>query len=382
MNNVHFPIYNQSDREVHNGYGEFVPYRQVNGVKTPLSKVEFNKAYSIIDKFTYSKLKANEYEDRYSKILKCIQDNVSFDCNVAFIPRTLCELILVRKCLEEENKGGCGVRNLNREILKNGSSVEITDDEIVFALSSVSKSRVKQAIKAKKCWHRCYFDDQGDNNHPDVIKIAYKLHKEILKNQIVHQAKSITLDVLKKYAEQELQQVRSFKWIVESDQHDQLILKCIAVECSPLSHYSVLLYRGGEFDKDNCDKTDKPHSLSYGTGLFSGYLYESGEFGSGAMPFTYMRTKDAYILPIPIDDFKSSIFHIPSTNTFCQFAGYGEFFHARSKIWSGGEGISGVSGMESSRHKLFDQLVTSSFSKEEFIRKFKQHYQQAIMLKS
>lgn len=373
-----------TDTKIRNGYGEFIAYHEKEGIKSPLNKKEFKKAYDILNRFTASKLNSNDYESRHLKILNCVKNEISQDCKIVFIPRTLCELILVRKCLEEENKNhGCLVRDINIDILKN-NVVAITDDKIKYIFrDAIPIKKVKEWIKTNKCWHRCYFNNAGNNQHPDVEKIAYKFHKEILKNPKFQKVNNdFSFNDLLSYTKRELQNIHNYNWLIKTGEDEKLILKCITIECSQISQRSVLLYRGANFSQDNCKSklTHAPYSLSYGTGLFAGYLYESNYGVNGAMAFDYMHkdSNDAYVSTVSVDDFHTSPVYVPGTNTYCQFAGYGEIFHARSKGWKSFD-IQKMRGFQ--QGEIRRNHLISSLTEKELTTKFDQIKKNSILLK-
>ena len=153
--------------QIRNGYGEFVVFHHhPDKSKTPLSKEEFKQAYTILNEHAPDKMKSEAYANRDVQIRARLREKISQDCDIAFIPRTLYELILIRKGLEEESRDPqkiCGVKTLNKDILLNMDAVQITEDEIRFTVfgNTTDRKVVKKAIKDSKCWHRCYFDDWG-----------------------------------------------------------------------------------------------------------------------------------------------------------------------------------------------------------------------------
>jgi hypothetical protein len=83
-----------------------------------------------------------------------------------------------------------------------------------------------------------------------------------------------------------------------------------------------------------------PHSLSFGSGLFSGILHDKT-----ATPYNYFnksKVKYAYAIKLNKKDFfcgatkafdPQRLFFLPPLPTIVQLAGIGEFFHPRTKVY-------------------------------------------------
>ena len=219
--------------------------------------------------------------------------------------------------------------------------------------------------------------------------MANKINKEIVKNPLFQMVdSSATYQQLSDYARQELKAIQEVAPKTKdrctiSNSDDGLILKALTLECSSIAQRSVILYRGSYFPEDQCySQSDKqiPFSLSFGTGLFAGYLYESGT--KGAMAFDYMKksVNHAYAIAVSVDDFHTSPFFIPSTNAICQFAGKEEIFHARSKSFKESD-VKDLKGFPSFKSVTRRDHLISNLSRVTFLEKFKLYKQQAIFLK-
>lgn len=119
---------------------------------------------------------------------------------------------------------------------------------------------------------------------------------------------------------------------IRNETDAQIIRDAIAFECSKIAVHSLFLYRGSDFQKDSASslpEQDKPYSLSYGSSLFAGCLYDGG-----ATAFHYMRNeKNAYAVPLAFHQLDDSPFFVPTTHPVAQLSGDGEIFHARTKAW-------------------------------------------------
>lgn len=179
----------------------------------------------------------------------------------------------------------------------------------------------------------------------------------------------------------------------------QIIKEAVALDCSEIAKRCFLLYRGANFKDDDIMKRimrfDRSHSLSFGTGLFSGCMFDPE-----ATPFYYMReSSNAYVIPVPFADLNNSPFHIPTRDTVAQLGGHGETFHSRTKAWKGFD----VQEMSGIAHKIDLQRkvkvwvngelreefgkeilkldhLKSNLNKEEFIKKFKCYKRNVIPL--
>ena len=130
-------------------------------------------------------------------------------------------------------------------------------------------------------------------------------------------------------------------------------------------------------DNDSCENALGCFSLSFGTSLFAGFIYES-KFTNGAMAYNYMfqRNNDAYVIILPIEKLKNSPFFVPDSNIVAQLAGYGETFHARSVKASDREGVFGFKQMG-----WKSDYLDSPFTQEQINAFFLEYKKNAVILK-
>ena len=166
---------------------------------------------------------------------------------------------------------------------------------------------------------------------------------------------------------------------IRDDQDAQIIRDAVALECSALAARSLFIYRGANYNKDSVkawNNRDKAYSLSYGSSLFAGCIFDGG-----ATAFHYMRNgTNGYAIAVPYDQLSNSPFFIPTTHTTTQCFGDGEIFHARSKAWKNFDyknidGINLGANMNSLDH------LESNLEKKEMTTQFKSYKRSAFILK-
>jgi hypothetical protein len=150
----------------------------------------------------------------------------------------------------------------------------------------------------------------------------------------------------------------------------QLIRHAMALDCKALG--GVIMYRGARFNKESvvCQSAasgepDSCNSLSFGTSLFAGVLYDGG-----AVAYHYMRKcESAYAIFVPFDKIRTSILDIPIQHSIIPLYAYGETVHARSKYHA-----------DASVSKSLQYLRTN-LTLSEIDKQFIQHLRHAILIK-
>lgn len=411
-----------SSDKITTGQGEYIVFhKSLSGEKKQLSPETFEQVYKILIQYSPAALMNSESEkaskgctNRYELIKEKLKE-IDPTLEVVFVPKTLYELIFIKKCIKEDLK--------HKEICPSLSPYSrISLKKFAGNQQEYDAYLERKAIRRKerKCWHLCYFTDAGDNEHAGVKDVVYRLNRVMVKafdppsEGFTHQEFSAQvekeIEFLKahyKKGSEETEKLRKGEKIdcisscstpgpttnfgyesnrgsikpmgVRNDADAQIIRNAIALDCSKAAQHALFLYRGADFQKDSTfcwrDK-DKPYSLSYGTSLFAGCLYDGG-----ATAFHYMRNeKNAYGVPVPFDQLHSSPFYAPLTHTVVQLFGDGEIFHARTKAWKGTdvEKIGGIN-MGVSGHVL--EHLKSNLSKDELINRYKKYKNEAIQLK-
>ncbi len=414
------PSLNLPEGKITTGYGEYIVfYPPSHGERKEVSQETYERVYSIFNDYSPSTIVNRNLQatrdvcDKRFDLIRSKVKEIDSALEVAFVPSTLYELIFIRKCIREDlkHKDICPLlKPLFHEVTV--ESWNCKQEELEQIQQTIDN------IKRKKCWHLCYFEDAGDNEHSKVKEIAYRLNKAITK-ALCPKTEGFTREELLKYTEKEIKFLRTYHQScseedkkrsqgektasvfscsypgpttnfgyesniskkmqpmgIRNDNDAQIIRNAVEIECSAVAQRAFILYRGADYDNDNPFKNDTPYSLSFGTGLFGGSLFDGS-----ATAFYYMRReKNAFAYVVPFDQLHRSPFYIPSSNTLVQLYGNGEAFHARTKGWKGSdlERISGIKGPVS--YNKTDQLKTE-LSKEELLTQFQMYKSKAIQLK-
>jgi hypothetical protein len=392
------------------GQGEYVVFRKLpSGENQPLSRTEYEAVYKILLQHSPGALVSSgsptateDCANRY-ELLKAKLKEIDPALEAVFIPKTLYELIFIRKCIEEDLQHQKICPYLDR--LYHCTSVNIFSGD-ASALESFKKDTRSKQIE-KNCWHLCYFGDAGDSEHPDVKDIAYRINQVILDTFKLN-ADGFTAKELAAYTEEEIKYLKNFHETntlcnrtypgpttnfgneltgceitpmgIRNDADAQIIRNAVTLDCSKIAQRAFLIYRGADFQKDSgyCwDDQNKPYSLSYGSSLFAGCIFDGG-----ATSFRYMRNgQNAYAIPVPFDQAQNSPFFVPTTHTVAQLFGNGEVFHARSKAWNGYD-LTQLKGVDSlGKHRSQRDHLASHLSREELITQVGQYKNQALQLK-
>lgn len=406
------------------GQGEYVVFHKLpNGEKKQLSPETFEQIYKILIQYSPAVLinsgseKASaECANRY-ELIKAKLKEIDPTLEAMFVPRTLYELIFIRKCIKEDLKH----KNICPQVapILHNVTLEYFDGDQEKYQKFLQENAVERA--KRKCWHLCYFEDAGDNEHAGVKDVAYRLNKVMIKafdpsnEGFTHQEFSTfaekEIEFLKSHHRDEKAQeisncntpgpttnfgLESSRGSIKSmgirnETDAQIIRDAIALDCSKVAQKSFFLYRGADFQKDSTscscwsDKNstyfwsnkNTPYSLSYGTSLFAGCLYDGG-----ATAFHYMRNgqNDAYAVPVPFDQLNNSPFYIPPSNIVVQLFGDGEIFHSRTKAWKGYD-LRKIKGMNLGANGCQRDHLMSNLTKDELAIQFQRYKNKAIQLK-
>jgi hypothetical protein len=405
------------------GQGEYIVFHKLpTGEKQPLSRETFEQVYKVLLRYSPvaltnsgSEKASEECANRY-ELLKAKLKEIDPTLETVFVPRTLCELIFIRKCIQEDlkHKSICPQLNpwVHTRSLKSFKNDEREYREFV-------KTQQEERLK-RKCWHLCYFTDMGDNEHVGVKNVAYRLNKAMLKaldpssEGFTHQELSVfaekEIDFLKNHHKKSVDAMEKLHRgeIVEAirdtsypgpttnfgyesmggavrpmgirnETDAQIIRNAIALDCSKIAQHSFFLYRGADFQNESTScRSDKncPYSLSIGTSLFAGCVHD-GE----ATAFYFMRNQqNAYAIPVPFDQINNSPFFVPTTNTVAQLFGAGEIFHARTKAWKDFD-IKEIGGMNMGANGDKRDHLRSNLSKKELNAQFAIYKERAFQLK-
>lgn len=385
------------------GQGEYIVFH--NGEKKEVSYETFERAYKVFQEHSPAvvltgKISSEECANRYQLIkdkIKAIDPTLE----IAFIPRTLYELVFLVKIINEEVKKG-KLCPYQYKIQRNELNID------------------------KKCWHKCYFLDEGSNENPEVKNIAFRLNNTILK-QFSPTSQGFTFKELSAFAELKIDFLKkqyregsvemqnykpgdkcnlcnctypsptsSFRYEsfrgsmkpmgIRDDKDAQIIRNALALDCSKVAQEAFLLFRGANFPTDSVTdwkRKDTPFSISYGSSLFAGSVHDVG-----ATPFHLMtrgtrnnENVHAYVIPVLFKKAAESPFYIPKTNTIPQLFGCGEIFHARTKAWKDYD-LEYISGIDGGHNYDKREHLRSNLTKQEMESQFQTYKANAFHLKT
>lgn len=358
------------------GHGDYI-------VKPEVSYEKFQLIYKILLKHNpIISRKECIFEDLLKEV-KSIDENV----DLIFIPRTLYELIFMRKTIEEDIE--------KSDVCNNG-----------YYYGHITRHRIPEE-NLDNCWH-----------WGDKTKIAYRLNNVILKmlsnfkNHLltyeqIEKLAYLEIDFLRQYRnrsflkklkhhEKELffteyedsnrppsvtfckkYNINSVTMEIKYGYHAKIIMDSIKLQCSDLARRNILCYRGAVYDKDAlfCGKT--PQSLSYGTSLFAGCILDVD-----ATAYRYMRSKlnNAYVICVPFDRIDTGIFYIPPADTISQLYSRGEVFHIRTKVPKDTEVCNGFAGFLNETNKEYRVDMIMQYT-EDTLKEFEKYKANAIILK-
>lgn len=408
------------DDNIQQGYGEYIVFHQSENTSRSPNRETFEGAYEIFNDYLPATVMNRGPEsramhdsiNRYNIIRERIK-SIDASLEVAFIPRTLYEMFLLRKCIQEDlkNKSICPFTDGNNFIKKaqDFKRTQGTYEEYLKTYEEYLK-KCSEVRTKRKCWHLCFFDNADNyNNDSGVKEIAFRLNRKMVKT-FSPTSGGFTYQKFVEFAENEItffkthfengkkgnQKVFSINHInpttnfgfeggrihysmAVKDNNDQVIREAVALECSMAAHHCFFIYRGANFvaDYSPCIKKgqERLRSLSYGSSLFAGSVFDPT-----ATVFYYVKqTKDVYAIAIPFNQLHTSPFYIPPTNAIVQLFSIGEFFHARSKAWSDYDvlQLSGIFGEKNSDRRAH---LKSKLSKDEFLDQLRCYMSESIHL--
>lgn len=401
------PLPSFPDGPIQDGYGEYVIFDSSNKIGE-VSEKEFNQCFLILEQERQQGVKepsSNRYE-HLKKRIKKIDENLE----IAFIPRTVYELIFIRQCIIEELKFG-----------------QLTNIKALF-YAQTEKGK-EEVDLSNYFWQMHSYPlpkrKKKDITRPSIEQVAYRLNNCVLKHfreeqielkssgftsdhfQAVTKTLLVNFKNIHQSSDSELYKriqdneklyqcnisglttnfsIESTAGIIKpmgiSDQkHEEIITNSIQLECSEAAKNSLILYRGSNFPNDDIlNAEQEAYSLSYGVSLFAGAIYDGG-----ATAFYYMRDAkcEASATVIPLKDLNQAPFYCPIEHPLIQLYSEGEWFHARSKVWDldPDARVRGIFGASNRPVKDIPQQLKTNQSYENFKEFFNQYKSQAIILK-
>lgn len=416
---------------IKNGYGEYLVYRSSpDGGKIAISDVEYESIFEVIEA-----ARLENPNDRHSHLEGKIQEKLGKDVNIAFIPRTLYEQIFLHASIQEESEKH---RILNAKELMTARALLRPREEISgFKLTSEERKKIIERSMKQGFWQLCIYDDidyeEGfKNRHEDdyrkahLVKIASKLNVVAL-SKFKGNGKGFAFAELADVQREELHFFKSLKdpnseihaqakkvsvmqgytladRFIKEDGRDlhplgvrnardeEILQKALQLECSAEAVNQLILYRGAEFDKDEVTRKKSSYSpdspilantLSYGTSLYGGALYDGG-----ATAVRYMRDgwEDAQAMIVPLKEHLAghTPFHAFLVHPLISLCSHGEVFHARTKLWNHApdESVMGFRGVGETDFKEINACCKTNDSKEKIVKDFAEYKCKAYILAS
>lgn len=412
-----------------NGYGEYLIYRITSGgKKEAITEIEYEKIFGILEEVRGAKGDQIP-QNRHDHLKTRIQNELDQNVFVSFIPRTIYELLYLRESIQED--------------LDKQSCCNARESGILFVFKKISDDKKQNFLNAtmkEGFWQQCLFEDedyemqfaqknQFDYRLSHLRKIAAKLNsvalklfntccshndgftyaeieqaleplvtffKELHDPQSKMHAKAMTVreitypGIARQCAEEATKIWGSRKRYplgIADERHEKIIHNAILLECSTEAANGIVLYRGSQFEKDDLSRQclssgiTYTNSLSYGTGLYAGALYDGG-----ATAFHYMRQNhlDAQALIVPFKKIHSSktVFHVFNVHPLIQLMSEGEIFHARTKVWelNAEDKVLGFEGTNETDYAKVKACCKISLSQEKMGEKFSKYKNRIYLL--
>lgn len=395
------------------GQGEYIVFRHSSEGEKTIPSDLFQQIYPLLNSYSPLSLlngKSNGLEiclNRYISLKNRVKE-LDSHLEIAFIPRTLYDLILLKQCVEEDVQSSdlCPLLDVNSRI----------------QMKKTDRNLLERTIKSRNCWHLPFRFDAPEEQASNLEFVAFKLNNvivsilnpspigfsgtELLKfteEQIAFFQEHRTSEkincsyganfhspTVNFQSEGDFNYSHIFPMALRDEEDVTIVKRALLLDCSKKALSSFFIYRGASLEDDACQKeeiidlkkrTEKkivPYSLSYGSSIFAGAIYDGG-----ATAFHYMRQKNncAYAISIPFAELKNSIFHIKSQHAVAQLFGYGETFHVRTKLWKNtplGGRIRGIDGPMNEEEK---QSLLSEKDQDEVVAEFRNYKKNAIILK-
>lgn len=423
------PIYKDSlkpDDVISHGYGEFVAYREADTKEGVIDFATYQRVEVVFKKYSPDAIIKNysggEREKTYANRANFIQTEVNQidpSLRVSFVPRTLFELIYLRKYIQLEmgEKPVYPKRpNLPKRLPGNEGLTEQQGTEY-----ERQEKEYEDEIARIKAEH--YFTNLPKNaDEKGVQQTAVRINAVIVECLDLPNKKQLTYKDIREATRRELDffsthyknyqkdRVNYYSWncdrptvtgnfldatngrgsttlmAINDERRQNIVYQSVALECSIIAQRALLLYRGSNyqadsvFGKSSTKASPQSHSLSYGVGLFAGTLHDPTACAYHYMGYgKHGSIEDATVIPMPLSDIDSSPFFIPAnTSTVFQLAGQGEIFHARTFLWK--DAPWPETGMYESYNSKVREAVYTERSVEEINRGVKEYQKKTIVL--
>lgn len=404
------------------GQGEYVIYHELeNGDVQPISQELFQTLFPVLLAHApLALVEKGQPVERRDALLNTALKAHDVTLRAVFIPRTLYELIFIRKCIQEDVKAreiciGISYPRDHRLTQERFQEANLYNYKAYVEQRSFADRRL--APKRERCWHVCKFDDVLPQNDltPGVVEVAYRMNRLITKRlrsfplkegltyQEILQLSEKEIKFLQQHSKNtaladslkntlfyetgpskgpaisfaELDPIGREHMAISTEKEINLINQAIALECSPIAKHHLFLWRGASLERDlpyRVESPQKGHSLSYGTSLFAGCLFDIG-----ATAFYFMRSRRSFAIPVPYGEVEASPFYVPLAHSLTQLYSEGERFHPRTKVWQGCD-LETLEGFNGGINRHARHHLASSMSREELVQKFESYKAQAIEL--
>jgi hypothetical protein len=348
---------------VRDGYGELVLRVKEHGVLRSVTRDEYAKAYRIFQKYA-PRLDAHPTPLAKSRIEMMREELRTINPNMVatFIPRTLHDLIFLRKSIEEdiERESHHPFKNPKHPTEEEIEELELRSSKNSWFTDPAGKEDVTGFPRLEIC-----MPSDVEKNLPALLDVGYRLNLaataeidrlganiEDLSLQQIQDLVDDQINFLERFAKDRVLR-RHFKHLTDWDapltdfalrrftaepkiscEEQRLYLrKIVLIECQESMARKILCYRGGTLATDSPIKNKTYYSLSLGNALFSGLVNDIGACAYYHMFLVPDRIDkdDAYILVLDPAIESSQTFHIPSYTALESLFGCGEIWHYRFK---------------------------------------------------
>jgi hypothetical protein len=307
LEDIHPASLPSSSRLVTDGYGELILRVKEGGTLRAVTKEEYAKAYCIFQKYA-PRLEEDPKPLEKSRIQMIREELKGINPNMVatFIPRTLFELIFIKKVQEEDAKIEKRPYEIGKSYKNSWTFYDTPAPLEVYNLSSV------------------------DLHLPKFIDLGSRLNQAAIEeiNQIEKEVEDLSYSQIQKLFDDQIAalELNTSEYLVSkiSIATKELLNKAVFIESHESCIGKIVLYRGGELATDSPMRFGKPYSISLGISIFAGLFKDIT-----ACAYTYMRHRDAYALVLdPAKESLRMIRVVPLTAIEALF-GVGEMWHCR-----------------------------------------------------
>ena len=372
---------------------EYLFFNKKHNGFTPLTTEEHNALYPLITTYLFpmntnptigilATLSSDERQQMYTNEIGFLQNKLSNDIGVVFIPTTLYELLTIYlwfqlKLLIPENYHGSTVHTSPFGIPRITKRWQQMPPMLTPAAHDNTVNNALLAMLNLWLTNYSYTTSKTSEvasfalyHHINMLPPLQKMHL-LINNEIINYCQQHAVALTDLTPEKTKAMVHHFsdlktffanahgnmqyvftgstpEWYLCSPGiiEEELLILLIEKEYQAHKQGDFLLYRGTDQLKGRNNRMDstftfrkgsvRPNSVSYGNSLFAALFGDDAIVDGGATAYSYMVKKElAYVVSInkhayangPVNE----LFHIPPLSTVAGFVGHGELFHARSR---------------------------------------------------